>query len=483
MAGILSRIFGVSANSGFEAARHDRRLKGFVPARDHVNRMIAEAGPTLVARARHLVRNNGYAFNAVDAWGSHAVGVGIKPNPSDAIEANVRDPLLRTFRIWTDQADAEGRTDFFGLQRRVAEEVFIAGEAFVRFRSRRITDGLIVPLQLHVLPAEMLDVAYSTQLPSGNTIINGIEFDRIGRRVAYHFWRNHPGDVPSNGSMPGERSRVSATDVVHVYKPTEAGQVRGVSRFAPALIKLFSLDGYDDAEIERKKMAAMFGAFVRRGEGDPFADGDDGEEPGLLAPMEPGLIQYLEDGEDITFAQPVDVGGSYEVFQYRTLLQISAALGVPYPYLTGDMQKANYSNTRASIVDFRRRVEAFQWSIMVFGFCRPVWERWLDEATVSRTVSLPDFGERRREYAYAEWLPPKWDWVDPKKDAEAEIIQIAAGLKSRTQALSERGYDPEQVDGEIAADRERERRLGLSFASKTSASTRRGQQDQSEEAE
>lgn len=41
--------------------------------------------------------------------------------------------------------------------------------------------------------------------------------------------------------------------------------------------------------------------------------------------------------------------------------------------------------------------------------------------------------------------------------------QIEAGLKSRTQALAERGYDADQVDAEIAADRARERQLGLAF--------------------
>jgi capsid protein len=42
------------------------------------------------------------------------------------------------------------------------------------------------------------------------------------------------------------------------------------------------------------------------------------------------------------------------------------------------------------------------------------------------------------------------------KDASAEILQIEAGLKSRTQAIAERGYDAEQVDREIAAERKRE---------------------------
>ena len=45
----------------------------------------------------------------------------------------------------------------------------------------------------------------------------------------------------------------------------------------------------------------------------------------------------------------------------------------------------------------------------------------------------------------------------------AQIAQIDAGLKSRTQAIAERGYDAEQVDAEIARERVRERRLGLDF--------------------
>ena len=47
--------------------------------------------------------------------------------------------------------------------------------------------------------------------------------------------------------------------------------------------------------------------------------------------------------------------------------------------------------------------------------------------------------------------------------------QIDAGLKSRSQAIAERGFDAEQVDAEIAADKARERKLGLSFSSAAAA--------------
>ena len=50
-----------------------------------------------------------------------------------------------------------------------------------------------------------------------------------------------------------------------------------------------------------------------------------------------------------------------------------------------------------------------------------------------------------------------------RQNGTGSTLQIEAGLKSRTQALSERGYDAEQVDREIAAERKREATLGLDF--------------------
>ena len=64
--------------------------------------------------------------------------------------------MQRLWLAWTDDADAEGLTDFYGLQRRAAREVFMTGEVFLRFRPRRPEDGLVVPLQVQMLPSEML---------------------------------------------------------------------------------------------------------------------------------------------------------------------------------------------------------------------------------------------------------------------------------------------------------------------------------------
>lgn len=440
---------------GFDASAGQRRLRAFRPSRAHVNALLQKAGPDINARSRWLVRNNGYAQNAIDSWAANAVGVGIKPS-SKIGAAQRKRQVQRLWLDWTDEADAEGLTDFYGLQRRVAREVFMTGEVFVRFRARRPEDGLRVPLQLQMLPSEMLPINKNEVLGGGRVIRQGIEFDPIGRRVAYHFYRRHPDD-PTEPGLTGETVRVPAEDVLHIMDPVEAGQLRGVSRFAPAIVKLFLLDQYDDAELDRKKVAAMYAMFVTSPlEADPL-EGDPEDE------VAPGQIVRLDPGEDVTVADPADSGSTYEPFQYRTLLQVSAALGIPYAYLTNDMVKGNFANSRLSLMEFRRRVEAWQHSVLVYQLCRPVWARWMDLVALSRAATLPNYAARRASYVACSWLPPRWQWVDPLKDINAEATEIEAGLKSRTQALSERGYDVEDVDAEIAADRRREKALGLDF--------------------
>lgn len=112
-----------------------------------------------------------------------------------------------------------------------------------------------------MLPAEMLPCDMNRTLPGTGLIRQGSEFDCIGRRVAYHFLRRHPGDLNDSG-LAGETVRVPAGDVIHALDRVEADQLRGMSRFASAIVKLFTLDLYEDGELERKKIAAMFAMFI-----------------------------------------------------------------------------------------------------------------------------------------------------------------------------------------------------------------------------
>jgi lambda family phage portal protein len=460
---------------GLESGAARRRMAPFVPTSEHINSLLRNAGDTTLARARWLVRNNGYAKAALRSWATATVGPGIKPSPR-IDDAEIKKAVTQAFTDWTDEADAENVTDFYGIARRVSRECFLAGETFVRLVPRPATSGLAVPLQLRVLPSEQLPLWKNEQAPNGRAIRLGIEFDDQGNRAAYWFWRANPTDATLSFAMAvasNQLVRVPAEEVLHVYDPVEAGQLRGLSSYAPAIVKLFMMDVYDDAELERKKQAARFATFITRPATNLENIEQDIDQPGTVPDAGgndtldpyygPGAFMMLGEGDDVKFSAPADVGGGYEPFQYRVLLQICSALGVPYGELSYDLSKATYASSRAGLLAFRGDVEAFQYAVLVYQFLRPVYLRWLQTAVVAGAVPIPvaAWNRDRARFARFQAITPRAPWVDPVKDVQAEALSVNNGFKSRSAVIEAQGYDAEEVDQQIAAERERAEELGL----------------------
>ena len=464
---------GMRASADYEAAAATRRTTGWTPVTSDINTLVFRSAETLRSRSRDMVRRNPWAANALDAFIANSIGTGIKPQSLDP-DAAVKEAVQALWLRWTDEADASGLTDFYGLQAMACRSVMEAGECFIRLRPRLPKDGLAVPLQLQLLEAEHLPANETRRLENGNYIRAGIEFNRIGQRAAYHLYREHPGDA-LNPMASTELVRVPADAVLHLFRPLRPGQLRGQPWLAQVLVKLYELDQYDDAELVRKKTAAMFAGFVTKnapedqmlGEGTPDSTGI------ALAGLEPGTLQVLLPGEDVKFSTPADVGASYESFMRVQLRSIAAGMGITYEQLTGDLTGVNYSSIRAGLLEFRRRCEQFQHQVIVFQMCRPIWRRWIRDAILSG--ALPKAAGDSAAGNDAKWIPPGLAWVDPLKDIKAQMMAVRAGFKSRSEVVSEQGYDAEAIDREIAADNERADSLGLEYDS----DSRKGNNDAS----
>jgi lambda family phage portal protein len=463
----------------FDGGRQRRRLKTWVPTHNTVNTILTSSGDLLRARCRDALRNNAHATAASDSFVANLIGTGIKPSSLLPDQPDLREAIMSLWLEWTDECDADGLADFYGLQTIVARSLFEAGECFIRFRPRRADDPHVVPLQIQLLESEMCPYAWNQMAPNSNFIMNGIELDHLGKRAAYWFYPVHPGDIPIEvGIASLQPVRVPATEVLHIFRCTRPGQMRGVPIITPALVRLFFLDQYDDAELERKRIAAMFAGFITTPTPEDVipVDGLDTSAPQEnvgLSGLEPGTMQTLLPGEDIKFSEPADVGGTYEAYQYRQQLAIYGALGIPYSLATSDLRRANYSSLRGSIVEYRRKMEQFQHNVFVYQMCAPIWRRWLDTAVlaeaidVNPTVYLAD----KTQYQKVRWIPQRNDWVDPLKDRQAEKLAVDSGFKSRSDVIEAEGFDPEENDLRIQADKEREDRLNLVFAVHTAAST------------
>jgi lambda family phage portal protein len=468
--GWLTRVraaFGLNATraSAYEVAGSGRRALAWAPGNPGVNAAIFASGDALRSRSRDLVRRNPWAANAIEAFVANCIGTGIKPR-SMAGDEDFREAVHALWWDWSDEADAAGLTDLYGLQALACRAMMEGGECFVRLRFRRPEDGLSVPLQLQVLEAEHVPLALNMTLGSGNVVRAGIEFDHLGRRVAYHMYREHPGD-PAARAGGHEIVRVPAEQVVHLFRPLRPGQVRGEPWLARALVKLHELDQYDDAELVRKKTAAMFAGFITRlapedaimGEGEPDEDG------AAIAGLEPGTMQVLAPGEDVKFSDPADVGGTYGEFLRNQFRAVAVAAGVTYEQLTGDLTGVNYSSIRAGLLEFRRRCEMIQYAVVVHQLCRPVWRAWMRQAVLAGALRAPGFEREPARYLMVKWVPQGWQWIDPEKEFKAVVLAIRAGLMSRAEAVAELGYDIETIDREIAADNARADALDLVFDS------------------
>jgi lambda family phage portal protein len=438
--GILSPFISKSdkraSNYYFDGAGQRRRLKSWLPTQYTTNVIMSATGALLRSRARDAMRNNPHANAAAESFVANLIGTGIKPSSllDDDADADLRDTLMQLWLDWTDQADADGLADFYGMQTIVAKALFEAGECFIRFRPRKPDDGYPVPLQIQLLESEMCPYWFNMQAPNGNWIMNGVELDLLGKRAAYWFYPVHPGDMPIEVTGTLYPVRIPASEVLHIFKCTRPGQMRGVPLITPALVRMFLLDQYDDAELERKRIAAMFAGFITTATPEDVVplDGLDTSAPQeniALSGLEPGTMQTLLPGEDIKFSEPADVGGAYESYQYRQQLALYGALGIPYSVATSDLRRANYSSLRGSIVEYRRKLEQFQHNIIVFQMCMPIWKRWLDTAVLAQAIPIDasTYLANKAAYQRAKWLPTRKDWVNQLKDRQAEKIAVAAG--------------------------------------------------------
>lgn len=264
----------------------------------------------------------------------------------------------------------------------------------------------------------------------------------------------HPGNLWLNTGVPMVSAPVAADEVLHVYEQQRT-QTRGVPWGTPAIEAMQLLADYDMAEIVRKKVEACTVAFVINAEDDQ----DEAVAPEVLAAdgsvyekFEPGMIGRLRGGKDVKFNAPNAVGG-YSDYKVASLQTIAAAYRMPYELLSGDLSKVNYSSMRGGLVEFRRLVRTVQRHILIQMALQPVWEWWCEIAYLAGEIDDP--------VVPVVWDLPRFEWVNPMEDVQAQQLAVRAGFRSWQDVVAEGGRDPDDVLDEIEAWNGRLDRFGI----------------------
>ena len=422
------------AMRGFEAAGTGRRTTGWNRESTDANAVNAPSIAKLRELSRDLRRNNGWAKRGIQVISANTVGWGISARASGKDKgASARAQAV--WKAWaeTTECDYDGRVPFTGLQRLVMDTIVESGEALILKEAANSTDDLSVPIRVRVLEPDYLDVSRNGEVAGGGQIIQGIELDGRGRRVAYWIYEQHPGSMGGYGSYAKSftSNRVQAKDVIHVYQVDRPGQMRGVPWLTSAIAKLNDFDDYDDAKLMQAKVAALFGAFVTDPQGDPSALGEEDSDDETLETLEPGQIEYLPPGREITFPNPPGTG-DHGGFSETQLRRIAASLGVTYEDLTMDYSKVNFSSARMARLSHWQNIHDWRWNMLIPQFCEGVWG-WV----MGMAAELEGWEETPR----AQWAPPPMPMLSPEKEGLAYQRLIRTGAMTLPQVIRELGED------------------------------------------
>ena len=421
------------ATRGFEAAGAGHRWAGLQPSDLKVAAPLS--AQLIASRAEHAWANDPYARRGVDIAVSSLHGVGFRPRPGHP-DAAMRKRLVQLYDGFNPIADVTGRTSLDGLARQACRNLVVRGEAFIRLVVH--PDFQQLPLRLQGLDPRVVDFDLTRHEVGRPEIENGIELDPWGRPVAYHLRQDDGYSTV----------RVDAGEIIHVADAFAVGLRRGVSWLAPVLLRLHELDQYEDAALVRSRVANLLVGVLTDPDGEGLGVTGSTASGTPMGAMAPGTILTAPPGKGIEFSKPPETAG-YSDFVKAHLRGIAAGLGLTYEQLSADYSDVNFSSARAALIEHRRWVEQVQYTVLIPQLYQPIWERFVRTAAIAGLLPIDELDDLLR----VDWLPPRFDYVNPTDEVEADIAAIGAGIKSREQVIAERGWDIEQIDAQLAADR------------------------------
>lgn len=434
----------LKAMMNYDAATTGRRASSWRASGADADAAAARRA-RIAAIARDMIRNTPLAKRAESVIAANVVGMGIAPKVEGGTKGQAADlTALVTQHLETTAIDADGRQTLFGLQNLVMKTIVDSGEVLIRRRFRDRSDGLALALQLQVLEPDYIDTARVGPATNGNQIREGIEYDAIGRRVAYYLFDEHPGSAWRPLKSYTSR-RVAATEILHLFWQDRPGQMRGVSWFHAVAMRLQDLADGQDAQLMRQKIAACFAGF-RTMDG---ADDPDNALEDIGTTITPGTIRQLKPGEDITFASPPKVDG-YDDFTRAVLREVAAGIGITFEALSGDLSNVNFTSYKAGRIEMDLNVRQWQWLMMVPQMMEPIG-RWIIQQWAIERGIRPARGLK------LTWTAPVRPLIDPAREIGALRDKVRAGFASRQGVVRELGDDPsvifaEQVEDAALAD-------------------------------
>jgi lambda family phage portal protein len=463
-----------ATGSGFKAGMSNRLNADWAISIMSPDQKIRISLRVMRERSRQLAANNDYAARFLNkakenVIGSSGIAMEMALDPQlipNALKLN--EQIEAAWERWCELRRGVGPTVDGRMSFVDASQLWIAsklqdGENFVRkvrgfaYNPSRFGVQFFDPDQIDVNWNQFRRIDTNGQMQ--NEIRMGVELDEWRRPIAYWAFDGHPAETPSSV----RRIRIPADQMDHSYVFKSINQTRGVPWMHTAMLRMNMLGGYEEAELVAARLGACKMAALQSKTGDEYkgtVSSPVQKNAKVEVDVEPASLWQLPEGMEV---KPIDWNHpnvAFPEFASAMLRGVASGLNVSYTTLTGDLRAVNFSSIRQGMLDEREGWKLLQ-TFAVEHWCKPVFSDWLLMAVTSGQLELPASLPLELVEAAAQWTPRGWDWVDPKKDVDADVASVRSGMNTLQAVAAKRGQNWVEVLEQRAKEIEMAKQLGV----------------------
>jgi len=464
-------------------AKRAGSMQNWIPKRLFNRESEAQEREAVVARSIDLSGNDPHAAGIVDGTATTVIGAGLMPHPcfdhgkiglNDEAAKHLKGQMRAAFSIWSMFADAGQRMPFGRIAFQAMRNLVQHGEYFIalpmvkdRNRPYSLACQMIHPLRVKTPADKIID---------GN-IHDGVEIGQYGEPVAYWVRKSEPNGSYANLSKNFLRIPAKVGhrwNMIHRFVGRDPEDVRGWPWLTPALKFFRDFNDLLDAELVSNIVTAAFSMFIESGAADPFDQArnmassyetrnrSDGQTETIrYQEMVPGQIMYGDSGQKphtIAAARP---GTTFEPFTRLIKKSMASAINIPYQVAFKDMDHATFAVYRSAMLE-AWRVYSMHRAWMGQDLCQPIFTMVMEEAWLRDDLEIADFYSHMHELTRCEWRgAPKGD-IEPVKAVNADLLAIKGRIKTRAEAIAERGTaEPGAIFDQLMEEEEMLTKRGL----------------------
>lgn len=474
------------------AAQVSRITNDWVGIYETINQSIFQGLIKLRARSRELALSDPYAKKYLQMLEKNVVGPDgfiLRNKAGDfsfdtekgkyafKLDKLANQMIQSAFADWSKMQNCTvtGMISFREATAQTLKTMAVDGEVLVK---QVLTTDNKFGYTLQIIEADYLDERLNTINPdNGNAIIMGVEINKFRKPVAYWLRKNTNQSIWDNPLNYSASERIPAEQMIHLFVQERPGQLRGVPWFAPSMIRMKMLMGYEEAVLTDARLSAdkhVYYQYKDTATGDEINEANiAGSEKSVADPstliqsVEPGETAVVPKGMEIANVQTKSPSGRELDFTKNALRGIASGLDVSYIALANNYEAVNYTSSRTNLLEERDTWKTLH-SWTREHFFESFYPNWLQTSLLRGAITYKDTGKSLPLAKFDKfnmgWFQARgWQWVSPKDEAEAWIALLSNNIGLLDEILGERGWSLEEFVDELVYEKEVFKDAGLEW--------------------